>query len=100
MGRIDTERKRNVSRIVLVVALVVLAYVYFYEHLQSNIFHFVGFITIVVIVWRSLLSIYRRIIVSPANPLHYGKWAIVTGTIKLYFDVSILMYFVKAPQLE
>lgn len=33
-----------------------------------------------VVVWRSLLSIYRRMILPAKKPTDYGKWAIVTGS--------------------
>jgi hypothetical protein len=30
--------------------------------------------------WRLLILIYRRVIILPREPLSYGKWAIVTGS--------------------
>lgn len=42
--------------------------------------HVIFAITIAIILWRALLSIYRRVIKPAKKPLEYGKWAIVTGT--------------------
>lgn len=40
----------------------------------------VGALTIVIALWRALLSIYRRLIRQPKDPRSYGKWAIITGS--------------------
>lgn len=40
----------------------------------------VGYIALAIIVYRSALSIYRRLIRRPKAPESYGKWAIVTGS--------------------
>jgi len=39
-----------------------------------------GIAIITILVWRILLSIYRRLIIPAKHPLTYGKWAIVTGS--------------------
>lgn len=38
-----------------------------------------GFVTFIV-VWRSLLSLYRRLVLPATKPREYGEWAIVTGS--------------------
>jgi len=48
-------------------------------HVDSAV-HYLGYLTVVIVVWRSLLSFYRRVIMKPKKPLEYGKWAIVTGS--------------------
>ena len=40
----------------------------------------VGWLTIAVLSWRMSLSMYRRLIQAPKDPLAYGKWGIVTGS--------------------
>eukprot|EP01038_Epipyxis_sp_PR26KG_P013243 gene13243-17749_t len=39
-----------------------------------------AYVTLSIVVWRSLLSIYRRLILPAKRPLQYGRWAIVTGS--------------------
>lgn len=46
----------------------------------DQILRVVGGITLVIIVYRVALSIYRRLIRAPKRPDSYGKWAIVTGS--------------------
>jgi 17beta-estradiol 17-dehydrogenase / very-long-chain 3-oxoacyl-CoA reductase len=38
-----------------------------------------GYITLIVSAWRTLLSLYRRCILPPKHPKEYGKWAMITG---------------------
>lgn len=45
----------------------------------SNFFEVVGVTTVLILLYRFLLMIWRRNILPPKLPLEYGKWAIVTG---------------------
>jgi len=40
----------------------------------------VGGLTLLIIIYRAILGIYRRLIARPKSPTSYGKWAIVTGS--------------------
>jgi 17beta-estradiol 17-dehydrogenase / very-long-chain 3-oxoacyl-CoA reductase len=46
----------------------------------ERIVHGVGVITLLIIVYRVALGIYRRLIRQPKKPTSYGKWAVVTGS--------------------
>lgn len=46
----------------------------------SDYVYMIGLLTISIIVIRSGLSIYRRLILPAKKPLEFGKWAIVTGS--------------------
>lgn len=41
---------------------------------------FFGQFCIFIIIWRSALSIYRRMILPAKHPKSYGKWCIITGS--------------------
>lgn len=47
---------------------------------ETDLMRLTAYLTLGVLLWRVLLSVYRRMIVPPKNPLAYGKWAIVTGS--------------------
>lgn len=40
----------------------------------------VGGLTLLVVIYRAVLGVYRRLIRRPKNPTRYGKWAVVTGS--------------------
>lgn len=44
------------------------------------IFRGIGYLTTLIVVYRVLLGVYRRLIRRPKKPTSYGKWAIVTGS--------------------
>lgn len=46
----------------------------------DKVLRFVGALTLLIAIYRGLLSIYRRLIRKPKKPTSYGKWAIVTGS--------------------
>ena len=47
---------------------------------ETDVLRLLGGFVVVITLWRSLLSIYRRLIAPAKKPLEYGKWAIVTGS--------------------
>lgn len=47
---------------------------------ERDVIKIIGYTTLVIIIWRSALSIYRRLILPAKDPRSYGKWAVVTGT--------------------
>jgi 17beta-estradiol 17-dehydrogenase / very-long-chain 3-oxoacyl-CoA reductase len=46
----------------------------------NSVVHGVGVVTLLIIVYRVALGVYRRLIRQPKKPTSYGKWAIVTGS--------------------
>jgi len=46
----------------------------------SSFFEVVGVTTVLVLLYRFMLMLWRRSILPPKPPLEYGKWAIVTGS--------------------
>ena len=55
-----------------------------------------GFITLLVAVWRIGLSVYRRLILPAKKPLEFGKWAIVTGNnVILFLQLIMIVIFVR-----
>lgn len=56
------------------------ALLYGFSYVEKDPIRMVGWFTLLIIVWRSALSIYRRKIQPAKDPKSYGKWAIVTGS--------------------
>lgn len=48
---------------------------------ETDPLRLLGATVVAVAAWRSAVSVYRRLILPPKQPLAYGKWAIVTGTL-------------------
>lgn len=49
------------------------------KYVSSEPFQALGQLVVLIAIWRSLLTFYRRCIIPPKHPRQYGKWAVVTG---------------------
>lgn len=51
------------------------------SHLTNNvILNVVALLTILILAWRTSLTIIRRLLIPAKHPLSYGNWAIITGS--------------------
>lgn len=46
---------------------------------ETDPLRLLGAAVLAVAAWRAAVSVYRRLVLPPKQPLQYGKWAIVTG---------------------
>ena len=80
-GLIDP-KVRNLTLYVLPILLTVGGGVYAFTKYstEKDPIKIFGYIVLILIIWRVLLHMYRRLFLPPKHPRDYGKWAIVTGS--------------------
>ncbi len=80
-GLIDP-KVRNLTLYVLPILLTVGGGVYAFTKYstEKDPIKVFGYIVLILIIWRVLLHMYRRLFLPPKHPRDYGKWAIVTGS--------------------
>lgn len=82
MARLLDPKVRNLMIFLVTRGGSVAAFLYFVLKYsgETDPVKLVGWLTIAVLSWRMSLSMYRRLIQAPKDPLAYGKWGIVTGS--------------------
>ena len=80
MAGIDPKVKNLIRFILQNVVLPVILFVLILKYFQiTDYFRIFGIIVFLVALWRTILSVYRRVILPGKKPQDFGKWAIVTG---------------------
>lgn len=72
----------NLFRFILIRLIVIISifYVFLIVTGLKNYNEIIGVISILLLIYRILLTIYRRRILIAKNPIEYGRWALITGS--------------------
>lgn len=72
----------NLFRFFIVRMIAVIAFFFVFIKVTGfkNTYEVVGAVSILLLIRRIAISVYRRLIIPAKDPLEYGKWAIVTGS--------------------
>lgn len=78
---LDVKTKNLIKYLsIRLIIAILLIYVFInYVFPNKSLIEYIGLLVIIIILCRSILSIYRRLILKPKPLSYYGQWAIITG---------------------